>query len=54
MGQLPHIGRLHSERNEYRLARDYPMVAANYAAQRSALAKSSGLSRKTAARGTRK
>lgn len=39
--------------NEYRekwgLKSDYPMVAPNYAAQRSALAKSSGLGRKTAA-----
>ncbi|RTM07133.1 MAG: transcriptional regulator [Hyphomicrobiales bacterium] len=39
--------------NEYRdkwgLKPDYPMVAPNYAAQRSALAKSSGLGRKAAA-----
>lgn len=38
--------------NEYRekwgLKSDYPMVAPSYAAQRSALAKSSGLGRKTA------
>lgn len=38
--------------DEYRvkwdLGRDYPMVAPNYAAQRSALAKSSGLGRKPA------
>ncbi|RWC00328.1 MAG: transcriptional regulator [Mesorhizobium sp.] len=40
--------------NEYRekwgLNADYPMVAPNYAAQRSALAKSSGLGRKPAAK----
>ncbi|RWM07972.1 MucR family transcriptional regulator [Mesorhizobium sp.] len=40
--------------DEYRakwgLKQDYPMVAANYAAQRSALAKSSGLGRKPAAK----
>ncbi|TGQ51567.1 transcriptional regulator [Mesorhizobium sp. M1C.F.Ca.ET.193.01.1.1] len=40
--------------NEYRekwgLKPDYPMVAPNYAAQRSALAKSSGLGRKPAAK----
>ncbi|WP_027052804.1 MucR family transcriptional regulator [Mesorhizobium erdmanii] len=34
-------------REKWGLARDYPMVAPNYAAQRSALAKSSGLGRKT-------
>ncbi|MER9313520.1 MucR family transcriptional regulator [Mesorhizobium australicum] len=33
-------------RSKWGLARDYPMVAPNYAAQRSALAKSSGLGRK--------
>ncbi|MDX8528938.1 MucR family transcriptional regulator [Mesorhizobium sp. MSK_1335] len=33
-------------REKWGLARDYPMVAPNYAAQRSALAKSSGLGRK--------
>ncbi|MER9316339.1 MucR family transcriptional regulator [Mesorhizobium sp. M0659] len=33
-------------RTKWRLASDYPMVAPNYAAQRSALAKSSGLGRK--------
>ncbi|WP_322418913.1 MucR family transcriptional regulator [Mesorhizobium huakuii] len=37
-------------RSKWGLARDYPMVAPNYAAQRSALAKSSGLGRKTAAK----
>jgi predicted transcriptional regulator len=36
-------------RQKWGLARDYPMVAPNYAAQRSALAKSSGLGRKPAA-----
>lgn len=36
-------------REKWGLARDYPMVAPNYAAQRSALAKSSGLGRKAAA-----
>ncbi|RWG71412.1 MAG: transcriptional regulator [Mesorhizobium sp.] len=35
-------------REKWGLARDYPMVAPNYAAQRSALAKSSGLGRKPA------
>jgi predicted transcriptional regulator len=33
-------------REKWGLARDYPMVAPNYAARRSALAKSSGLGRK--------
>ncbi|MBZ9670923.1 MucR family transcriptional regulator [Mesorhizobium sp. ES1-3] len=37
-------------REKWRLKSDYPMVAPNYAAQRSALAKSSGLGRKTAAK----
>ncbi|TIN31719.1 MAG: transcriptional regulator [Mesorhizobium sp.] len=37
-------------RSKWGLARDYPMVAPNYAAQRSALAKSSGLGRKAAAK----
>lgn len=37
-------------REKWGLPRDYPMVAPNYAAQRSALAKSSGLGRKAAAR----
>ncbi|TPI12527.1 transcriptional regulator [Mesorhizobium sp. B4-1-3] len=40
-------------REKWGLARDYPMVAPNYAAQRSALAKSSGLGRK-ASKPTRK
>ncbi|TPL38878.1 MucR family transcriptional regulator [Mesorhizobium sp. B2-4-6] len=44
--------------DEYRakwdLKSDYPMVAPNYAAQRSALAKSSGLGRKPAAKPARK
>ena len=35
-------------REKWGLAREYPMVAPNYAAQRSALAKSIGLGRKTA------
>ncbi|TGP50877.1 transcriptional regulator [bacterium M00.F.Ca.ET.230.01.1.1] len=43
--------------NEYRekwgLKPEYPMVAPNYAAQRSALAKSSGLGRKPAAKPTK-
>ncbi|TIX29991.1 MAG: transcriptional regulator [Mesorhizobium sp.] len=37
-------------REKWGLARDYPMVAPNYAAQRSALAKSSGLGRKPVAK----
>lgn len=44
--------------DEYRvkwgLKSDYPMVAPNYAAQRSALAKSSGLGRKPAAKSAKK
>ncbi|CDX55591.1 conserved hypothetical protein [Mesorhizobium plurifarium] len=40
-------------REKWGLPRDYPMVAPNYAAQRSALAKSSGLGR-TGSRATRK
>lgn len=44
--------------NEYRekwgLKSDYPMVAPNYAAQRSALAKSSGLGRKASAKPAKK
>ncbi|TPJ30150.1 MULTISPECIES: MucR family transcriptional regulator [unclassified Mesorhizobium] len=44
--------------DEYRakwgLARDYPMVAPNYAAQRSELAKSSGLGRKPGAKPVRR
>ncbi|CAH2400922.1 MucR family transcriptional regulator [Mesorhizobium escarrei] len=45
-----HLGLLSMTPDEYRakwgLARDYPMVAPNYSAQRSALAKSIGLGRK--------
>ncbi|OHV70769.1 transcriptional regulator [Mesorhizobium sp. LCM 4577] len=41
-------------REKWGLARDYPMVAPNYAAQRSALAKASGLGRKTAAKPVKK
>lgn len=37
-------------RAKWGLARDYPMVAPNYAAQRSALAKSAGLGRKALAK----
>ncbi|RWD01451.1 MAG: transcriptional regulator [Mesorhizobium sp.] len=37
-------------RQKWGLARDYPMVAPNYAAQRSALAKSSGLGRRAPAK----
>jgi len=37
-------------REKWGLKPDYPMVAPNYAAQRSALAKSSGLDRKPAAK----
>lgn len=37
-------------RAKWGLARDYPMVTPNYAAQRSALAKSSGLGRKALAK----
>ena len=37
-------------REKWSLPRDYPMVAPNYAAQRSALAKSSGLGRKPGAK----
>jgi predicted transcriptional regulator len=36
-------------REKWGLPRDYPMVAPNYAAQRSELAKKSGLGRKAAA-----
>ncbi|MES0139383.1 MucR family transcriptional regulator [Mesorhizobium sp. M0016] len=47
-----HLGLLGMTPDEYRekwgLSRDYPMVAPNYAAKRSALAKASGLGRKTA------
>jgi predicted transcriptional regulator len=49
-----HLGLLGMTPDEYRtkwgLAKDYPMVAASYAAQRSALAKSSGLGRKVTAK----
>jgi len=45
-----YLGLLGMTPNEYRqkwgLPRDYPMVAPNYAAQRSELAKSMGLGRK--------
>ncbi|TPI65051.1 transcriptional regulator [Mesorhizobium sp. B3-1-7] len=41
-------------RSKWGLARDYPMVAPNYAAQRSALAKSSGLGRKPGAKAVSK
>ncbi|MBZ9815755.1 MucR family transcriptional regulator [Mesorhizobium sp. CA7] len=41
-------------REKWGLARDYPMVAPNYAAQRSALAKSSGLGRKAVAKPVKK
>ncbi|MDF3214822.1 transcriptional regulator [Mesorhizobium sp. M7A.F.Ca.CA.001.09.2.1] len=48
-----HLGLLGMTPDQYRtrwgLAKDYPMVAPSYAAQRSALAKSSGLGRKTVA-----
>ena len=38
----------HSYRQRYGLSADYPMVAANYAAQRSELAKAIGLGRRAA------
>ncbi|TPI28793.1 transcriptional regulator [Mesorhizobium sp. B3-1-9] len=41
-------------REKWGLARDYPMVAPDYAAQRSALAKSSGLGRKVGTKPTKK
>ncbi|AZO05602.1 MucR family transcriptional regulator [Mesorhizobium sp. M2A.F.Ca.ET.043.02.1.1] len=41
-------------REKWGLARDYPMVAPNYAATRSALAKESGLGRKAPAASARK
>ncbi|RVC68042.1 MAG: transcriptional regulator [Mesorhizobium sp.] len=41
-------------REKWGLARDYPMVAPNYAEQRSALAKASGLGRKASAKPVRK
>ena len=40
-------------RSKWSLAREYPMVAPNYAAQRSALAKSSGLGRKAGVKASR-
>ncbi|RUX25190.1 transcriptional regulator [Mesorhizobium sp. M7A.F.Ca.US.011.01.1.1] len=49
-----HLGLLGMTPDEYRakwgLARDYPIVAPSYAAQRSELAKSSGLGRKAVAK----
>ncbi|ESW77255.1 MucR family transcriptional regulator [Mesorhizobium sp. C280B] len=49
-----HLGLLGMTPDEYRakwgLARDYPMVAPSYAAQRSELAKASGLGRKVSAK----
>ncbi|TIO04201.1 MucR family transcriptional regulator [Mesorhizobium sp.] len=49
-----HLGLLGMTPDEYRakwgLARDYPMVAPSYAAQRSELAKASGLGRKAGAK----
>ncbi|AZO35479.1 MAG: transcriptional regulator [Mesorhizobium sp.] len=41
-------------REKWGLARDYPMVAPNYAEQRSALAKASGLGRKPAVKSAKK
>ncbi|CDX39504.1 Transcriptional regulatory protein ros [Mesorhizobium plurifarium] len=41
-------------REKWHLARDYPMVAPNYAEQRSALAKASGLGRKVALKPVKK
>ncbi|WP_027170519.1 MucR family transcriptional regulator [Mesorhizobium sp. WSM3224] len=41
-------------REKWGLARDYPMVAPNYAAQRSELAKASGLGRKAPAKPAKK
>ncbi|TGS19042.1 transcriptional regulator [Mesorhizobium sp. M2E.F.Ca.ET.209.01.1.1] len=41
-------------RSKWTLARDYPMVAPNYAAQRSALAKSSGLGRKAGVKASKR
>ncbi|WP_202361543.1 MucR family transcriptional regulator [Mesorhizobium sp. 131-3-5] len=50
-----HYGLMPDEyREKWGLKADYPMVAPNYAAQRSALAKSSGLGRKTAVKPTKK
>jgi predicted transcriptional regulator len=41
-------------REKWGLPRDYPMVAPNYAAQRSELAKASGLGRKASAKPAKK
>ncbi|RWG08278.1 MucR family transcriptional regulator [Mesorhizobium sp.] len=41
-------------REKWGLARDYPMVAPNYAEQRSALARASGLGRKPAVKSSKK
>lgn len=53
-----HLGLLGMTPEQYRtkwgLAKDYPMVAPSYAAQRSALAKSIGLGRKAVAKSTSK
>ncbi|ESY77457.1 MucR family transcriptional regulator [Mesorhizobium sp. LNHC220B00] len=53
-----HLGLLGMTPDQYRakwgLAKDYPMVAPSYAAQRSALAKSIGLGRKAATKTPRK
>ena len=53
-----HLGLLGMTPDQYRakwgLARDYPMVAPRYAAQRSAVAKSSGLGRKATAKASSK
>ncbi|CAN7579221.1 MucR family transcriptional regulator [Mesorhizobium sp. LjNodule214] len=53
-----HLGLLGMTPDQYRakwgLPRDYPMVAPNYAAQRSELAKSIGLGRKPAAKAATK
>ncbi|RWH69480.1 MAG: transcriptional regulator [Mesorhizobium sp.] len=53
-----HLGLLGMTPDEYRakwgLARDYPMVASSYAAQRSALAKAIGLGRKAVPEATAK
>ena len=42
------------DRAKWSLPADYPMVAPNYAAQRSAFAKKIGLGRKTGQRGGRR
>ncbi|MBZ9922474.1 MucR family transcriptional regulator [Mesorhizobium sp. B292B1B] len=50
-----HYGLMPDEyREKWGLKSDYPMVAPNYAAQRSALAKSTGLGRKALAKVTKK